>query len=137
MIGDDRKRFCQHCQQHVYNLSSLSEVEIVRLMEGSGDRICGRLYRRADGTIVSNDCQRATGPPVRTTRVQFTIAHVLALITISATAFASLPWLGNKIEPIVRRWFAAPSLPAPPTGFVPGEEIGMIELRGGDINDVD
>jgi hypothetical protein len=57
MVGDGRVRHCSECNLNVYNLSAMSEHEARQLLDGnSGKRICLRLYRRADGTIITQDC---------------------------------------------------------------------------------
>lgn len=58
MDGDHRVRYCTHCNLHVYNFNDLTEKEIKRIIrERQGSRLCGRLYRRADGTVITKDCQ--------------------------------------------------------------------------------
>jgi hypothetical protein len=59
MEGDDCKRFCQACKMDIFNLSSMSKSEITDLLlsaEQTGDKVCGRFYRRLDGTIMTRDC---------------------------------------------------------------------------------
>lgn len=58
MVGDDRVRFCGKCEQSVYRLTDLPRVEAYALLERArgGEEICVRYARRADGTIVTNDC---------------------------------------------------------------------------------
>lgn len=56
MRGNERIRFCDQCQQKVYNLSEMAAVDIVRLIREKEDRLCVRLYRRADGTVITADC---------------------------------------------------------------------------------
>ena len=56
MSGDDRVRFCDHCQLHVYNLSELSKLEAQTLIASKEGRLCARLFQRADGTILTKDC---------------------------------------------------------------------------------
>jgi hypothetical protein len=63
MIGDDRLRFCGQCNKNVYNLSALARAEAEALLrEGErleaqqGVGLCVRLYRRADGTVLTADC---------------------------------------------------------------------------------
>jgi Carboxypeptidase regulatory-like domain len=57
MVGDERVRHCAECNLNVYNLSALTEREARQLLEGNnGNRVCLRLYRRADGTIITQDC---------------------------------------------------------------------------------
>lgn len=56
MTGDSRVRFCDHCQLSVYNISELSRSEAENLITSSEGRLCTRLFRRADGTILTKDC---------------------------------------------------------------------------------
>jgi hypothetical protein len=57
MVGDERIRHCAECNLNVYNLSAMTERQARQLLEGnSGKRVCLRLYRRADGTIITQDC---------------------------------------------------------------------------------
>jgi len=56
MSGDERVRFCDSCQLHVYNLSEMTTREIESLVLKTRGRICGRMYKRSDGTIIARDC---------------------------------------------------------------------------------
>jgi hypothetical protein len=56
MTGDDRVRFCDLCNLHVYNLAELTRTEAESLIANSEGRICARLYRRSDGTVITKDC---------------------------------------------------------------------------------
>jgi hypothetical protein len=56
MRGDHQVRFCDRCQQHVYNLSEMTAAEAVQLIEGKQDRLCVQLFRRRDGTLITADC---------------------------------------------------------------------------------
>jgi hypothetical protein len=57
MAGDDRARHCAQCNLDVYSLSAMTEHEIGRLIAATkGQRLCGRFYRRADGTILTRNC---------------------------------------------------------------------------------
>lgn len=56
MSGDARARFCEECQLRVYNISELTRRQAEDLIAGTEGRICARLYRRADGTILTKDC---------------------------------------------------------------------------------
>ena len=55
MKGDGAVRHCAACAQNVYNLSALSPEQVASLLE-SNERVCGRFFRRTDGTIVTRDC---------------------------------------------------------------------------------
>jgi len=56
LTGNDRVRFCGHCQQNVYNVTSLTMDEAVSLIQRCEGRVCMRLQRRADGTVITRDC---------------------------------------------------------------------------------
>ena len=56
MTGDDRVKFCDQCKLNVYNIAELSRTEVEELITRSEGRICARLYRRADGTVITKDC---------------------------------------------------------------------------------
>ena len=57
MVGDERVRHCSECNLNVYNLSAMTERQVKQLISGNqGQRVCLRLYRRADGTILTQDC---------------------------------------------------------------------------------
>ncbi|WP_437510009.1 hypothetical protein [Sorangium sp. So ce1099] len=56
MAGDDRVRFCQHCEKNVYNLSEMPRGEAERLVRAAAGDLCVRLYQRADGTVLTADC---------------------------------------------------------------------------------
>jgi hypothetical protein len=56
MEGDERVRFCGSCQKHVYNITAMTSAEATALIQESGGKLCARLYRRADGTVLTADC---------------------------------------------------------------------------------
>lgn len=56
MSGDDRVRFCDHCHLNVYNIQALTRLEAETLIASTEGRLCARLFRRADGTVLTKDC---------------------------------------------------------------------------------
>lgn len=56
MVGDDRARFCSHCQKDVFNLSAMPRDEAESFMRERTSDVCVRLYKRADGTVLTSDC---------------------------------------------------------------------------------
>jgi len=56
MTGDERRRFCGLCELNVYNFSAMTADEVKDLIARSEGRVCGRLYWRADGTVLTKDC---------------------------------------------------------------------------------
>ena len=78
MTGDDRVRFCAECHLNVYNFAELTRTEAADLLRTTEGRICGRLYRRSDGTVITKDC------PVGLRAVRRRVAKV------ATAAFATL-----------------------------------------------
>jgi len=56
MSGDELTRFCDLCSLNVYNISEMSEREVQTLVAKSEGRICARIYKRADGTVLTRNC---------------------------------------------------------------------------------
>ena len=56
MLGDERKRHCSECKLNVYNLSEMTAREAENLLINSENRVCLRVYRRKDGTVITSDC---------------------------------------------------------------------------------
>ena len=56
MIGTERKRYCGDCKLNVYNLSGMSRTEAENLITNSEGRLCVRFFRRADGSVLTQDC---------------------------------------------------------------------------------
>jgi hypothetical protein len=56
MAGGDQIRHCGDCRLNVYNLSEMERDEAVQLIRQNEGRICVRLYRRTDGTVITRDC---------------------------------------------------------------------------------
>ncbi|HZI58001.1 MAG TPA: carboxypeptidase-like regulatory domain-containing protein [Verrucomicrobiae bacterium] len=57
MIGDERVRHCSECNLNIYNISAMAEAQAIQLIaKNQGQRVCLRLYRRADGTVMTQDC---------------------------------------------------------------------------------
>src|SRR5260221_9302163 len=62
MIGDERVRHCNDCNLNVYNFSAMTEREVARLLAARQGRLCGRFYRRADRTILTQKCPAGLRP---------------------------------------------------------------------------
>ena len=56
MRGDDRVRFCRECRQNVFNVEAMTRAEAERLIAEREGRVCIRMLRRPDGTVVTADC---------------------------------------------------------------------------------
>ena len=56
MTGNEQVRYCRECQLNVYNLAGMSRTEAEALLQNAEGRVCVRLFRRADGTVLTRDC---------------------------------------------------------------------------------
>ena len=81
MYGDDRERFCGACKLNVYNLSGMTKDEAEALITNAEGRLCVRLYRREDGSVITQDCPVGWAKVKQRTRVYATAVASL-LITL-------------------------------------------------------
>lgn len=58
MPGDDRVRFCSGCAKSVYNISDMTTREAKDFLRARGVTECMRMFRRADGTVINDECPR-------------------------------------------------------------------------------
>lgn len=56
MPGDEWTRHCDKCGQNVYNLSAMTAREAEALLERHEGRVCTKLYRRPDGSVLTQRC---------------------------------------------------------------------------------
>ena len=56
MTGNDRVRNCDSCKLNVFNISEMTAVEAEHLVQTYEGRLCIRLFKRADGTVITKDC---------------------------------------------------------------------------------
>ena len=54
--GDGRVRYCGQCRQNVYDVEAMSRAEAHRQITAREGRVCVRILRRPDGTVVTADC---------------------------------------------------------------------------------
>jgi hypothetical protein len=97
MQGDDKARFCALCQKHVYNFAVMSAEEGLALLREKEGHFCGRLTRRRDGTVITQDCPVGWAARARQLRrrcVYGVVAGVLVLLS-----FAGISRLRSKAEP--------------------------------------
>ncbi|WP_438018312.1 hypothetical protein WMF18_04185 [Sorangium sp. So ce315] len=97
MAGDDRVRFCDHCEKHVYNLSELPRDEAERLVRAAAGDLCARLYRRADGTVLTADCP--VGVSRRRIRGLAAAAVGGGLLAAGTALASSMAVMGGIAEP--------------------------------------
>jgi len=86
MQGDDKVRYCELCNLNVYNIAALSRREAANLITSTEGRLCARLYRRADGTVITKDCPVGLRA-IRRKAARMTAAAFAALVTLATSAF--------------------------------------------------
>ena len=119
MAGNDQVRFCQHCSQHVHDLSTLTRKDAMRLVAASEGRLCVRYRKRPDGTL--DTAERAAPQP---------LTHIKRRLSrIAAGAFtASLSLASN-----VAAQSARPAGVNPPVAIQPSHTatLGRVLFRHG------
>jgi hypothetical protein len=86
MSGDNRIRFRDHCHLNVYNIAELTRIEAATLIASTEGRLCARLFRRADGTVLTKDCPVGLRA-LRRRVAKRTAAIFAAIVSLSGAAF--------------------------------------------------
>ena len=86
MTGDDRVRHCDLCRLNVYDLSGMGRAEAEELIRGTEGRLCGRLHRRADGTVLTRDCPEGRLRALRRRAAAVLAVAVFGLLTVAGWA---------------------------------------------------
>ena len=91
MKGDDRTRHCGSCKMNVYNIAGLARPEAEDLLRkaANGERVCLRLSRRADGTIITRDCP---------TGISMARRAKLRIASFSAAVLAGALWMTGSFS---------------------------------------
>ncbi len=145
MKGDDRRRYCDRCELHVHNISAMTRAEAEAFLQSAlsaGGRVCGTFYRRADGTILTQDCP--VGLAALRRRARNTGLKVLAVVL---TMLGMGSWLRaresergwrqdwRQMQPYERvcEWLgvSAPALPPPAGGILLGDISWPPPANGG------
>ncbi len=94
MPGDDRVRSCPLCSRAVYNISAMASAEVGALIADREGRLCARLFRRADGTVVTADCPPVAveAPLAPWPKSRFRRTQCLALVLVALL----LVWTGTS-----------------------------------------
>lgn len=97
MTGDDKIRACSLCKKNVYNTSKLTNREAAKLiLDNTEDRICLRIYRRRDGTMMTENC------PVGLRRIRDAIKFCAVMVLLA------LAWFGLISEAHAQGLIGAP-----------------------------
>ncbi|APR88002.1 hypothetical protein A7982_13351 [Minicystis rosea] len=116
MIGDERTRLCLQCDKEVHNLAGMTREEAEAFLGGVVGEVCLRIYRRADGTVLTSDC------PVGVQKKRRRLALVSAVVggaVASSSAFlmmhpAASPPVGCRMPPASSSVTEAPVVTAAP-----------------------
>ena len=103
MGGNDQVRFCDHCRKNVFNLSAMSAAEAADLIQSKNGNLCARIYQRADGTVLTEDCPVGVARHWR--RVKTVVAGSIAAIVltlVNIAAFARNDATPSSQRPIKR-----------------------------------
>lgn len=110
MTGDDQRRLCGQCDRHVYNLSAMTADEAIELIESTEGKICGRLQRRCDGTVVTKARGESRLKQATSGVWQFSIRTLLIAIALVAGCCAAIPIIGPPIARTVQAWVNPPQV---------------------------
>jgi hypothetical protein len=116
MRGDDRVRFCGQCRQNVYNVEGFGRAEARRLVAQSEGRLCVRILRRPDGTVVTADCWTR----LRAARRRGVVPFLAMLLVVGWTELVAIRFGLDGL----RRLGAKPAAPDP--SFVSRHRLGGV-----------
>jgi hypothetical protein len=116
MIGDDRVRYCGQCTKNVYNLSAMAREEAEALLRAGyerdaqgGEGVCVRLYRRADGTVLTADCPDGARRKKRRLAIFGAVgAGLMAAGAVGVEAYGASTEQGAQVAPSVHLMGAVP-----------------------------
>jgi hypothetical protein len=86
MQGDDVRRFCQHCQKHIYDLSAMTRDDAERLICEKAGNLCAQFQRTPQGQIITLDYEPVTLRPAS----RFTPMAIVGWLTIGSVGAAVL-----------------------------------------------
>lgn len=126
MKGDEFSRFCDHCSKNVYNLSALTAEAAIHLIREKEGNLCGRFFRRADGTMLTADCPIGVHHRVRRKRkLAVLAASVFGLFGFSGCAKFDDASNSTTAEPPAKQQGANTAQPAVQ------QPINQIPVAGG------
>jgi len=127
MPGTDRVRHCSQCAKNVYNLSAMTQREAGKLLRETEGRLCARLYRRTDGTILTENCSvglRAIGA-----KVSRWAGAAMAMATV---AYAQVPLMPITAAQVLDFQHTISGVVQDPTGAViPNAQITILDGNSG------
>jgi hypothetical protein len=88
----NRIRFCGECSLNVYNISAMTRAEAETLLREHEGRLCIKLFKRSDGTVLTSDCpvglEVISARPKRGSfRAYVAVSAMLCAVTVFAPAW--------------------------------------------------
>jgi hypothetical protein len=127
MAGDDRVRHCAECNRNVYNFAELTRAEIDELVATSEGRLCARLYRRADGTMITKDCP--VGLQIKVRRISRVAGAALSAALTAIPVAAQTPAPNQPTSVQLERHVAnlAVEVKDPSGAAIPNASVTLID----------
>lgn len=115
MTGDERKRLCGQCKLHVYNIEKLTSAEVVSLIQENEGKVCMQIYRRKDGTILTENCPAGLRKlRDKAKRLMKSAVVFLTWLGLTASANAQNEPFYTRGEPIIEKGRASTADAAKP-----------------------
>jgi len=142
MVGNDQVRFCEHCNLHVTNLSSLTQQEAIRLVARSEGRLCVRVVKRANGAVLTKQVPQKLHHIARRVSRVAAGAFTATLSLTSAAAQTGAPSTSvprqqavvESVLPQVEVGCSVSGVISDPQGaVVPGATITLTNLKSGSL----
>jgi len=111
MEGDGRKRFCTGCRLHVFNISEMDVEEAAQMISDSTDRLCVRLYRRRDGSVLTQDCPVGLRAAIRRRVAAFASSVAMGIGILTATLLRNGPHPTSAAAEAPTEVMGTPALP--------------------------
>jgi hypothetical protein len=137
MVGDEHVRFCGQCEKNVYNLSSLPREEAEALLAAKEGKMCVRLFKREDGTVLTSDCPVGVKKR-RRRRAALAAVGGSVMAAVAAMGLESRPTVGSPVPAtmgsavVMGEPVATATAVTTPTGDPPGGQwmAGGIGVTG-------
>jgi hypothetical protein len=117
--ADGRVRFCGQCRQNVYNVEAMSRVEAQQLIAAGEGRLCVRILRRPDGTVVTAGCWAR----LRAARRRGFLPFLGMMVLVGLTELAAIGVGLVRLKGLCRRG-------APPSPVALGETRTLASASG-------
>lgn len=110
MAGNTRVRRCGSCRQDVFNIEALTRHQARILIANRQGRLCVRIFRRPDGTVVTADCWSR----LRAARKRGIVAWTLMLIAVAWAQLGAMRFGLRALRDVMPRDRPPPTIAPPP-----------------------